>query len=214
MKKTFLRVRISITISALFVLLLTASPAYTQEAIEKNTNEFSVWGGGSFDSPTLIGTTEDRKFFITGLRYGRVLATSERVAFEYTVDVIPAAVVFQPEGSRFTNVGADRGSASIYGAGIAPVGLKLYFRRQKRVKPFVDGSGGFLYFREPVPVNIPGATKFNWTFDFGGGIQVSTGERRAITVGYKFHHISNAGRSEINPGLDANLFYVGFSIFR
>lgn len=124
------------------------------------------------------------------------------------------AVVFQPEGSRFTSAGADRGCASIYGAGIAPVGLKLYFRRQKRVKPFVDGSGGFLYSREPVPINIPGATKFNWTFDFGGGIQVSAGERRAITVGYKFHHITNGGRSVINPGLDANLFYIGFSIFR
>jgi hypothetical protein len=194
--------------------LLTGLPAYTQEAIEKNTNEFGVWGGGSFDSPTLIGTAEDRKFFIMGLRYGRVLATSERVAFEYTVDVIPAAVVFQPQGSRFTSAGVDRGSASIYGAGVAPIGLKLYLRRQKRVKPFVDGSAGFLYFREPVPVNTQGATKFNWTFDFGGGIQVSTGERRAITVGYKLHHISNAGRSEINPGLDANLFYVGFSIFR
>ena len=198
----------------LLVLSSIALPAQAQEAIEKGTNEFSVWVGGSFDSPTLIGTAEDRKFFITGLRYGRVLAAGEQVAFEYTVDVIPAAVVFQPEGSRFNGGGADRGSASIYGVGAAPVGLKLYLRRQRRVKPFVDGSGGFLYFGEPVPVNITGATRFNWTFDFGGGIQISTGDRRAITVGYKLHHISNGGRSEINPGLDANLFYVGYSIFR
>jgi hypothetical protein len=136
------------------------------------------------------------------------------VAFQYTVDVIPAAVVFQPEGSRFTSAGADRGSASIYGAGIAPVGLKLHFRRQKRVKPFVNGSGGFLYFREPVPINIQGATRFNWTFDFGGGIQIAAGDRRGINIGYKLHHISNGGRSAVNPGLDANLFYVGYSIFR
>lgn len=206
--------RIRTAFCLFFLLSAMAFPARAQEAIEEDTNEFSVWGGGSFDSPTIIGTAEDRKFFITGLRYGRVLATSPQVAFQYTFDAIPAAVVFQPQGSRFTDAGVDRGKASIYGAGLAPVGFKVYFRRQRRVKPFVDTSGGFLYFREPVPLNIPGATKFNWTFDFGGGIQISTGERRAITLGYKFHHLSNGGRSEVNPGLDANLFYVGLSIFK
>src|ERR1051325_7618468 len=65
--------------------------------LEKGVNEFGVWVGGSFDSPTVIGTAEDRKFFTLGLRYGRVFATSKRVAFEYTVDAVPLAVVFQPD---------------------------------------------------------------------------------------------------------------------
>ena len=198
----------------LLLLALTALPAHGQEVIEEDTNEFGFWGGGSFDSPTVIGTAEERKFFITGLRYGRVFAASKRVAYEYTFDLIPAAVVFQPQGSRFTRSGLDRTGAAIYGVGLAPAGLKAYFGRRNRVRPFVDGSGGFLYFQEPVPLNIPRATKFNWAFDFGGGIQIAAGGRRAITVGYKLHHISNGGRSEVNPGVDANLFYAGFSIFK
>jgi hypothetical protein len=151
--------------------------------MSKRSNIFTLWGGGSFDSPTFIGTSEDRKFLILGLRYGRVLATTPNAAFEYTFDVIPAAMVFQPAGSRFTASGEDRGRASVYGAGLAPIGLKFIFRRQRRARPFVDGSGGSLYFREPVPVNIPGATKFNRTFDFGGGIQIPVGSNRALTFG-------------------------------
>ncbi len=29
-------------------------------------------------------------------------------------------------------------------------------------------------------------------------------------VGYKFHHLSNGGTGTFNPGLDANVFYLGW----
>jgi hypothetical protein len=57
-------------------------------------NEFGVWGGGSTNSPTLIGTTKDARLIIIGIRYARVLATGKAIAFEYTADVIPIAVSF------------------------------------------------------------------------------------------------------------------------
>ena len=179
--------------------------------LDRGTNEYAVWGGGSFDSPTVMGTAEDRKFLMIGLRYGRVFAASKRVSYEYVVDAVPLAIVFQPAFARPFNRNND---SSVYGAGVSPVGFKVNFNRRGRVKPFASGSGGFLYFRRPVPVDIRDATRFNYTFDFGGGVQVSTSARRAVTLGYKFHHISNAGRSEVNQGLDANVFYVGFAVFK
>lgn len=185
-------------------------------SLEKGMNEFGLWGGGSFHAPTLIGTTEDSKFFTVGLRYGRVFATSKRVAYEYTIDAVPLAVVSVPrfivrqtEPGLFTVRKIHR---RIYGAGISPIGFKANFRRQSRVQPFAGISGGFLYFREPVPVRE--ATQFNFTFDFGGGVQILTRSRRAFTLGYKYQHISNANRNPVNPGLDANVFYAGFSIFK
>ena len=50
----------------------------------------------------------------------------------------------------------------------------------------------------------------------GAGVRVrhDTGTRRAWTAGYRYQHISNGYRAEVNPGFDSNLFYVGFSIFR
>jgi hypothetical protein len=59
-----------------------------------------------------------------------------------------------------------------------------------------------------------GAARSNFTFDFGGGVDIVRDSRRAITVGYKYEHISNGGRSRINPGVDVQLIYVGYSFRR
>ena len=32
--------------------------------------------------------------------------------------------------------------------------------------------------------------------------------------GYRFQHISNAYRSSLNPGMDANVIFVGYSFFK
>ena len=37
---------------------------------------------------------------------------------------------------------------------------------------------------------------------------------RAISPGYKFLHISNGFTSAVNPGVDNNVFYAGFSILK
>jgi len=47
------------------------------DGIQKRSNEFGIWGGISFDAPTLIGKTPDAKFGNIGLRYGRVLLASQ-----------------------------------------------------------------------------------------------------------------------------------------
>src|SRR5437867_4911611 len=66
------------------------------EGIQKTWNEFGVWGSISFHSPTLIGKTSDSRFGNIGLRYGRVLAASKTVAFEWTIDAVPVAILSNP----------------------------------------------------------------------------------------------------------------------
>lgn len=185
-------------------------------SIENRRNEFGVWGGISFDAPTWIGSTPDARFGNIGLRYGRVLAANDNLAFSWTIDVVPVAVL---SVNRFTIVPTGSGSFTVqrtrehtYGAGLSPIGLKLNFRRSQMLQPFASGSGGFLYFSKDVPV--PGAAQFNFTFDFGGGVQMVRNSGRSITFGYKYQHISNGHRSSINPGVDVQMFYAGFSIFK
>jgi hypothetical protein len=45
-------------------------------------------------------------------------------------------------------------------------------------------------------------------------VRIKAGGRRAISLGYKFLHISNGFTSAVNPGVDNNVFYAGFSILR
>src|SRR2546430_1060116 len=117
------------------------------EGIQKRWNEFGVWGGISFNSPTLIGKTPDARFGNIGLRYGRVLAASKTVAFEWTIDAIPLSIL---SNKRPTVVPAGLGFAivltrkSVYALGLAPIGLKFNFRRNRRVQPFGQATGGFL----------------------------------------------------------------------
>jgi Lipid A 3-O-deacylase (PagL) len=185
------------------------------EGIQKSWNEFGIWGGISFDSPRLIGKTPDARFGNIGLRYGRVLAASKTVAFEWTIDAVPLAIL---SNNRFTVVLSGSGfivtqtRKSVYGWGAAPIGLKFNFRRNRRVQPFGQATGGFLYFNEQVPV--AGAARFNFTFDFSGGVQIVNSDRRAFSVGYKYQHISNGNRATFNPGVDAQMIFVGFSVFK
>ena len=173
-------------------------------ALARGGNEFGVWAGGSPDSTELIGSTEDRKLALFALRYGRILRTWDSVSLEYTLDIFPAAVVFEPNRVR-------RGKSSFYGAGLSPLGFKINFGQQSWIKPFIAASVGFLYFEEDVPV--PGSSRFNFTPEAGLGVQFFLTPKNALTLGYKLHHMSNAYTSRSNPGMDSHVLYAGFSFF-
>ena len=209
-----------LTLPLLFALCLFVTentPAQqTSGGIEKRQNEWGVWGSISFDAPTLIGKTPDARFGEIGLRYGRVLLTNDNLAFSWTIDAIPVAVL---STNRFTIVQTapstfmlQRDRERTYAAGLSPIGLRLNLRRQHEVQPFASGSAGFRFFTRDVP--RPGAARFNFTYDFGGGVQIVNDSHRAITIGYKYQHISNADRSPINPGVDVQMIYAGFSVFK
>jgi Lipid A 3-O-deacylase (PagL) len=170
-------------------------------ALAKGSNEFGLWAGGSPDS---VGNIEDRQLLLIALRYGRVLAAWEPVTLEYTLDIFPAAAMFEPDNVR-------RGSSTIYGAGVSPFGLKLNFLPQSRLQPFIAGSVGFLYFQYDVPV--PDTSRLNFTPEIGLGLQFFITPANALTLGYKLHHISNAGISARNPGLNSHVIYAGYSFF-
>ena len=185
----------------------------TTDGIQKHWNEWGIWGGISFDAPTLVGKTPSARFGEIGLRYGRVLAASKSVAFEWTIDAVPLSIISNERlirtSSPFVFTVARK---SVYGFGAAPIGLKFNFRRNRQVQPFGQATGGFIYFSEQVPdLNT---SQFNFTFDFSGGVQVVNSNRHSFTVGYKFQHISNGYTGIYNPGVDVQMIFAGFSVFR
>jgi hypothetical protein len=185
--------------------------------LKRGTYEIGFWAGGSPGTTTFFGKSPDRKLFITAFRAGRVMGSKKHFTFELTVDVVPFIRLVQPREAR--RLITDEGRVIIAtsgpdadGVGISPIGLKFLFRRRERAKPFVQATGGILYFERPVPYDA--ARSFNYTFDFGAGVQIFSRSRNATTLGYKFHHISNAYTGRINPGVDSHVFYAGFSLFR
>lgn len=186
--------------------------------LKQGDNEFGFWAGGSFKATTAFaGLTEaeasDRKFFLAAIRYGRTLYANDSIALQYTLDAIPLAVATGNITSSTTIGGVttfQRDTA--YGAGVTPLGLQLDFANGSRVHPFIHVNGGLLVFNRSVP--LPDAGKLALVGETGTGVRIFTSERRAVTLGFKFHHISNGDRSGSNRGLNQFIFYGGFSIFK
>ncbi|HKG15228.1 MAG TPA: acyloxyacyl hydrolase [Pyrinomonadaceae bacterium] len=192
-----------------------AQPQGGVYGFERAATELGFWGGGSLGGTALTGTTEQTRLGLFAFRYARVVSRGENLAFKYTLDVPFAQLSCPPAqapGALPNGPAQLAERRNITGAGLSPVGFQLNFRRRERVQPFVQASGGFLYFGERVPDS--GGAQLNFTTDFGGGVQWKAGSRRAWTIGYRYHHVTNDYRVGVHPGFDSNLFYAGFSIFR
>ena len=203
----------SLVVSAAFAQNLPDKPR--PQRYHSGDNEFGAWGGFSPDSPTVIGVTPHRKLFLAGVNWSRVILAGRTVAWKYVLDVIPVVLITQPAESvtpPIVPAPVARSARTIYGAGFNPLGMQLNFLNTRKVQPFADIHGGILFFREQVPVL--GSQQFNFTASWGGGVQFFASENKTVTLGYRFHHLSNNEGAPRNPGNDANLFYVGFSWMR
>lgn len=208
--------RVGCAIAAL-VLMVTLAPPRTlaqetaapaPEAV-RGPNELGLWGGGSVASSTLIGKWTDFDFGMLAFRYARTLWRNDALALDWTVDAVPMALLSLDRGGQ---PGQSNGPKDVvYGAGIAPIGLRLAYDGFGWWRPYFATNVGFLMFEERIPAS---GTKFNYTWDFGVGAQFFVTDDQAIALGYDFKHISNAYSGDTNPGFDANILYVGYAIFR
>ena len=201
---------------------LPAAPSLHAQAPVPSKNEFDAYVGGSWDSPHVIGTTSHREIIDIGGRYGRTLEIWRNVTFGITVDVVPVELVVQPKitltpvPGESNQLMVDEGPRhAVYGGGFNPLGIEWTFFRHRRIQPMAGSTAGMVFSVIPVPYDVPHATRSNFTFDFQSGLRIFNSSRtRAILLGYKFQHISNAYRTSVNPGVDGNVIFAGYSFFR
>lgn len=92
--------------------------------------------------------------------------------------------------------------------GITPLGVRFnFFGDDRLIHPFLLADAGIIASTRPIPVPRPNATGLNFLVDFGAGVKIGR-----ASVGYKLLHVSNAGTTNFNPGLDANVFFVSYRI--
>jgi hypothetical protein len=183
-------------------------------AIDGPKHDFQFITGYSPTSSTWIGTPEDRRLVLAGLTYSYRCWSVRQVDISYTTGVLPVAVLLQPAMPDFRSLMPRIVRAhAVYGAAVLPIGFTAHFTR-RAIRPFFETHGGIIASTEPVPINAPDATGLNFLFDFGPGIRFNIGDHHGISIGYKFLHISNASTTSFNPGVDNNVFFVGFSVLR
>jgi len=201
--------------------VLVAPPAGAQQSQPKN--ELGVWGSYSANSPDVWGSRGHVQFGAVAFRYAWLIDSTKNLNIEYTLDVEPVEIT--PEnryvpcvilsGGAFTQSNCAIGKQVVYGGGLSPFGWKFNLRPASQWQPFGAVTGGFVMSQKSIPWDIPRATRFNFTFDFQVGVQrFNAAHTRVWTFGYKLQHISNAFRSSINPGVDLNMLFVGYSFFK
>ncbi len=179
-------------------LLLVSSVAWAQNRPEDGGHEIQVWTGGG---PSVPGGTSDTSVWNVGLRYGWILTQPHgpgflKGRFEYAVDLVPVFMVFQ----RYNTA---------YGAGFSPLGLKWDFAARGRIEPYLELGGGTLFTNHQVPI---GTSSVNFTPSAALGMHLLD-DKYAFSVELRYLHISNAGLSSPNPGINTLEVRVGWGKF-
>jgi hypothetical protein len=180
------------------MMLLAASLGWAQSRVEDGGHELQIWTGGGHSVP---GGTSNTGVWNAGLRYGWILTRPHGPGFlegrfEYAVDAVPAFLVFQSANTA-------------YGVGFNPLNLKWNFATRGRVVPYFELSGGTLFTTKDVPT---GTDRVNFTSSAAVGAHF-LGESRNWSVEVRYMHISNAGLSDPNPGINTVQVRLGIGKF-
>lgn len=119
-----------------------------------------------------------------------------------------------PQGTVYsgTDLFFCRGRRWTVGQAMSPVGFQWNFRPQRQLQPYLIGHGGYLYSTKAIPTVYSGA--FNFTFDFGFGVEWFQTAARSLRLDWRIHHISNHGTAFENPGIDNGVLQLTYAFGR
>lgn len=147
---------------------------------------------------TVLQSQGGQRYLMPAIAWGRVLTDPRgpswaRGRFEWGLEVTP---FFELSGGRAR------------GAGVAPLAWRWNLEPRHGAYPYVEAGGGALWTSEAVP---SGTTGSNFMTHIGAGVRLLGTRTHGLTVGYRFHHISNGNRLTRNPGVNAHMVAVGWT---
>ena len=178
-------------------LVLSPAPAVAQNRPEDGGRELQVWTGGGYSVPggTKIRACGTPASATDGSSPSRTSPAFSADVFELAVDAVPAFAVFQRSNTAF-------------GGGVNPIGFKWIFATRGHVAPYLELNGGTLFTTHEVPA---GTSTINFTTGAAFGMYFLRDHAWSLDVRYM--HISNAGLTVPNPGLNTVQVRLGFGKF-
>jgi hypothetical protein len=177
--------------------------------------QWGIWFAGSDSTPAILARVQ-RKFGIAAIQISESILEVRPLRLEYTCDFIPVLIVHQPSESRVGYFGPGaldtihQPAKSIWGMGVAPVGLRLNVAPTRAVFPYFAVSTGAAYTTEKIPFQVPGGTNLNFLFQLGGGVRWRISPHQDLLFGFSWWHMSNGRLAAVNPGMDANLWSLTY----
>lgn len=88
--------------------------------------------------------------------------------------------------------------------------LKYSDKITSRVAPYIEGGIGMVYTTQHTHEQ---GTQFNFLPQVGAGLHCFLNDNLALTGGYRYRHLSNAGFADDNSGINHHFVLVGLSYF-
>jgi Lipid A 3-O-deacylase (PagL) len=199
-KNWFTCCQIVIALAAIIVSPYTASAQSSTgpATVEPRRWDVGLWTGEALGVP--MGPSDaNAQLTMAGFHLSRVIRESSRESFfaptlEYVVEGQPLFLVTRPQ--------------TVYGGGFSPLGLRLDFARRDPWQPYLEWNGGGMFTRTDVP---PGRTaSFNFTTSVGPGLMIHVRQNKAISLGVRLWHLSNAGTGYTNPSFNTVQIVIGY----
>jgi len=171
--------------------------------LRKGMHEWGIMTG--YGRSTAVGASKPNiDFFSLMPRFGYVFAEiqgpfSLRGSAEVIAEAVPMLLPFE--------------SQTIYAGGLTGL-LRYDLTTGTRLVPFLEGGAGFLLStpQSQDQASQFRASQFNFTLQIGAGLRYLVSKHVHLHLGYRIHHISDANTTEHNPGVNAHVVLLGFSL--
>jgi Lipid A 3-O-deacylase (PagL) len=199
----------------LLIMFLTLN-CWAQPINPKSKNIVGVFGEFGFYIAPLGGLNpreaKANDLIFTGVRYRRVLAETEMLSYQYSLQLFPMIWSRQVEEELPFSPLHSLQKKTVYGFGVSPVGFQLNFKPQSSLHPFLSFHAGAARFQHNIP--FAKSSRWNYLLEAGVGIEKRTNENQSVEIGFTLHHLSNGGISGSNPGINSCILYVGFNFLQ
>jgi len=166
----------------------------------------------SYGNYNVLAGGTDCKLYTAGVEYdrhswGRLLGGE----LDYAAEALPVIVLNEPQKANIYGTPIDpKKRQLLYGIGFSPIGWRLQWRNETRIKPYLEMKGGLLVFNKKALSSA--AAYENFTLQYGLGTQVRLTPRVGLRLGlFTDFHFSDGFVVPANPGLDVMTANLGIS---
>jgi hypothetical protein len=180
--------------------VVTTAPKTPRQELQ--ASELTVQGMVSYGNWRIFAAGRDASLYTVALEYDRHswgYFLKSRV--DYVAEILPfalfhGAVVTAPWGQPLTPA-----RQNVPGIGFSPIGMRLMWFSNSKVKPYFTVKGGMIVFSKKVPASQ--ASYQSFTMQQGIGVQTRLNPKFDLRLGlFGDFHFSNAFMVPINPGID------------
>jgi hypothetical protein len=162
-----------------------------------------IWEGlASYGNYNLFAIGDMTKLYTSGVEYDRhSWGYFLRARMDYVAEVLPFVLLVEPAVSDYWGNPKSANRKLVPGVGITPIGLRMMWRNNRAIKPYILAKGGMLAFDQKVLSNA--ASYENFSLQSGFGAQTRLTKRVDLRLGlWGDFHFSNAYIVPTNPGTD------------